>query len=97
MKIDKAIKTLDLDTPKEVAHFLRDAGITGERDESMTCPVALYLHRETGLDPIYVYGKTVHLSRYHGSLGLSQKFRLPKAVRKFIKRFDSGKYDYLAD
>jgi hypothetical protein len=98
----KSLVRLDLNllgkTPVTVARNLKKRGITGVKHQSRACPLANFFREE--LTPFCGDAATVSvdgdkLKVYNSSRNIIIDVKLPKALKQFVKGFDSGKYDYL--
>jgi hypothetical protein len=85
MNMEQAIASLG-DTVDGVSDTLRRAGIKGERNGGMTCPIAKYLH---SLYPVFLKVCAPCVLVYGPQLGT---FEFPNHVQAWIRRFDAGKY-----
>jgi hypothetical protein len=83
-----ALKTLGT-TGDEVACSLRRFGITGRAMSTKSDPIARYLRQICGFSKPEVFCNSVSILE-----GASTRtyIKLPRAVRTFIKRFDSYHY-----
>lgn len=79
-----AVHELDLPSPDDVYVALHDAGVTGERKNCKTCPVARFLSSRVGI----LVSVGVSRAGVYGYLDVS--CRLPDAVTEMILRFDRG-------
>jgi hypothetical protein len=88
---EDVLTLLNILTPKEIAAKLKNLGYRGKRYSSLSCPLSSYLNAKTGNQHLVSRnyyrvwdGEKAHPSR-----------ALPKQVKKFIKKFDKGKYPEL--
>lgn len=70
----------------EVADLLRLAGKTGNRHESLSCPIANYLHDVVGSE-VYVNGGMAWIA-----FGPGTTTPVPPGVWAFVEAFDNGVY-----
>lgn len=86
-KITKKLKELGT-TSEEVAHSLKNLGVTGTPNLAWSCPIAHYLCLKTEGRVWSVNSK----SSYCG-----KRYPNPPAVTQFILEFDDGKWRELRD
>lgn len=79
-----AVHELDLPSPDDVYAALHDAGVTGERKNCKTCPVARFLSSRVGM-LVSVGVERAGVCGY-----IDANCRLPDAVTEMILRFDRG-------
>lgn len=78
-------------TPTEIAQFLQNKHVTGQRRVGELCPVANYLRSE-GFNEIFVTAEGV------AALGCDEiAFGPRSAVAKFVEGFDEGDYPQLVE
>jgi hypothetical protein len=75
-------------TPDEIARLFADEDIVGEPGAADECPVARYVHRQTG-EPVSVNCGAWGVDGHHGLL--------PESVKAFVTLFDSGRYPHLIE
>lgn len=80
-------------TPDEVAQLLRANGIQGFRGTGSSCPLAVYLRRQSGLPALHVTRLAVYAEGLYE--GVLSPVALPLAARQFVAMFDQG--DHYAD
>lgn len=73
----------------QIAMYLREQRCVGDLGWSRSCPVARYVHRETG-ESVRI-GGVVYLQRL-GWDGADVVRSLPEPVGEFIEDFDGGRY-----
>lgn len=73
--------------PRLIAFHLSELGIKGDKSNSVSCPIAVYVARELGASVVSVGGKEIHAN--------NQAVPTPYTVLGFIDNFDEGKYPYL--
>ena len=94
---DKAYKYLvDLgNSSQEIYETLKAKGIKGERGRTVTCPLAIALHKDlnlnvqVGADDITIYNGPI------GPLSGCSIMSLPWEAQVFVYNFDDGQYDDL--
>lgn len=88
---DEALEAISgFATSGEVAQFLNERSIKGEKGNSRTCPIAEYLEVETGLT---VSVDTNNVSSWADEIIRTEP--LPGSVSIFIDSFDKGFYHEL--
>lgn len=113
MDIEVAIdKLAQLETADDVADFLHGQGIRGYRCGAVTCPLARWLERETGLH-VAVFEQWIKArdpfgedadpwdptnDRWCDQWGDQWGFPIPEALRAFVVAFDEREaYEMLVD
>lgn len=96
-KLDKAMKPLARKrTAKGVAKFLQKQGIKGRSGSPWSCPVAVYISRETGCCREF---DNLSVGPHDAGICVGNDeavYVFPKAVSNFITEFDRGKHQELA-
>lgn len=88
------LRELSVMEPDEIAHKLNEAGIKGKARACSFCPMANYLNATLGgghfvtLEHVYILDEAYDLKD-------EIYVDTPDSVRKFVKRFDAGKYLFL--
>jgi hypothetical protein len=89
---DVVAKLQALGSPGQIADFFRGEGITGRVKASESCPVANYIHRETGCYDASVDHYTIAYDHDRAStldeIGLVSIYNTP--VGNFVAGFDIG-------
>jgi hypothetical protein len=81
------------DTADAIAERLAEAGITGQRTEAASCPIAHYLrHAEPRISHVDVFGTVIEVDTSDGD---SVILATPDAVHEFVSLFDTKRYPYL--
>lgn len=93
-KLSDLLRELSILEPAEIAKKLNEAGIKGKARACSFCPMANYLNKVLGgghfvtLEKVYVLDETFDFDE--------QMFvETPESVRKFVEKFDAGKYLFL--
>ena len=92
--LSDVLRELSVMEPDEIAHKLNEAGIKGKARACSFCPMANYLNATLGgghfvnFEKIYVLDEAYDLDE-------DMHVDIPDSVRKFVKRFDAGKYLFL--
>jgi hypothetical protein len=92
---DRIVDLLDAlgDTADGIAERLAEAGITGQRGEAVSCPIARYLSRvEPDIEYIAVFGTVIEIDTTYGD---SATLACPDAIHEFVTRFDAEHYPHL--
>lgn len=90
-----------LSTADEIAEFLQNAGIKGDRSEGDSCPLAVYFqgHLDGTQDYEIIVDDSVGTNNWRevspGGLETNTLFECTPPMRLFIKLFDNGHYDEL--
>lgn len=77
----------------EIAQFLKAQECKGYISEPNSCPIAVYLSKETG-QPAFVSADCIYLNKASDPSYLTEE-EIPIAVEDFIFRFDDGEYPEL--
>lgn len=76
--------------PDGIARLLDDEEIVGEVADARECPVARYVHQQTGV-LVFVGGSV------WSSVSEAGRGSLPENVRTFVRLFDSERYPHLIE
>lgn len=90
-KTEQILTYLNIFTAKEIAAKFKHIGIKGEPEDACRCPVSVYLTNRTGRAHSITETEYIIYDKEHGVI----RGELPKYVRKFVKKFDKGKYPEL--
>lgn len=90
-KLSNILKSLGK-TSKQVAQYLQNENIKGEKGCGESCPIAQYLKRKyPKCKKTLVYDDTIMVVYESDTI----KVEMPKVIGKFVESFDEGAYDFL--
>lgn len=90
-KTEQILTYLNIFTAKEIAAKFKHIGIKGDQEDACRCPVSVYLTNRTGKPHSVTETEYILHDKEQGTI----RGDLPKHVRKFVKKFDKGKYPEL--
>lgn len=85
----------ECDTADEIALFLEEQGITGERAVTNTCPIANFVQNKSGI--IVVVDAKITGLIHPDDYDFTRQFRNSTAMFDFIRDFDAGEFSFLQE
>lgn len=93
-KLSDVLRELSILEPDEIAQRLNAAGIKGVARACSFCPMANYLSKSLGGGYFVTHEKVYPLDEEH-EYDEGVYVETPDSVRKFVQKFDAGKYLFL--
>jgi hypothetical protein len=96
--IDGIGKLVAQGSPRQIALFLTQEGLTGWRHQGYSCPVAKYLNREIGVrqEPLSWNWNVVLVNQVRIAVPIrGVSLPIPPEIGKFVQEFDAGAFNEL--